>query len=85
MRLAQYLKRQAISGSAFARALGVSKASVSFWVRGLELPNRRNAFKIERATAGAVPAASWGEPPTPSRPAHRKSRRKMGSKIPEAA
>lgn len=59
MLLARYLKRTGRSGSELATALGVSKASVSLWLRGLETPNRENAFAIERETGGEVPASSW--------------------------
>lgn len=44
-----------------ARAVGLSDAEFSKIRRGRRLPTLEQAFAIERATDGAVPAASWIE------------------------
>lgn len=57
--LASYLKREGLSFSDFARALGGKTVSshVSQWVSGKHLPRVHTAKQIEKATRGAVTAA----------------------------
>lgn len=40
-----------------AKAIGVSQATVSYWVNGKEKPTAKNAITIEKATNGAVTRA----------------------------
>ena len=56
--LKQYLDREKISQSAFAETLGVTQGAVSRWLAGAA-PKRKLMVKIENATHGAVPIASW--------------------------
>lgn len=59
MNLATYLTASNLTQDAFAAQIGVKQATVSRLVRGTAKPSIRVMAEIERATAGAVPAASW--------------------------
>ena len=54
MTLAAFLARQNLTQAAFGRLLGVSDASVSRWVSGVDTPTLAHAVAIERATGGKV-------------------------------
>jgi transcriptional regulator with XRE-family HTH domain len=58
-KLAAYLRRRNLTHEAFARQAGIPTPSVSYWLAGLRRPNLDTAFKVERATDGAIPARSW--------------------------
>ena len=57
--LAKYLKQSGLTQSAFAELVGVSGPVVSYWVRGLRVPDRESALAIERVTEGAIPYTAW--------------------------
>lgn len=57
--LAIYLRDRNITQAGFAELIGVSQASVSKLLRGANQPSLDLAFRIERATGGAVPAGVW--------------------------
>lgn len=58
--LSTYLAETGQSHAEFARRLGVTDSAVWRWAHGKRKPGIEVAFDIERLTAGAVPAASWG-------------------------
>ncbi len=58
-KLAAYLKRGGLTQLEFAKLAGVPGPQVSMWLSGRRRPGLNSAFKIERATAGAVPAFCW--------------------------
>jgi len=57
--LAVYLDQHGITQSAFAGSLGTTQATISKFCRGVTRPSLDMAVKIERATGGSVPVASW--------------------------
>jgi DNA-binding transcriptional regulator YdaS (Cro superfamily) len=57
--LALYLHANGITPYQFAQLVGRSPWQVGNWCRGQYLPSLVSAFRIERATKGAVPVASW--------------------------
>lgn len=54
-----YLKRTGVSRREFAVSVGLNASTVSRFIRHLASPSLATAFKIERATGGAVPVSSW--------------------------
>lgn len=59
MTLSEYLEHSGISQAAFADAIKVKQATVSRLARNIMRPSLELAVCIERATGGAVVAASW--------------------------
>jgi hypothetical protein len=51
------------TGGVVARALGMTRASVSRWTLRQSVPTRQAARGLERLTSGAVPASSWPDAP----------------------
>lgn len=64
--LQAYLTSQGLRQADFAAAIGTTQAHISRLARGTAVPSLTLAVAIERATGGAVPAASLipEEPPT---------------------
>lgn len=58
---AAYLKRHGIKQSEVALVLGVSPASVTYWLRGRE-PRREVRRRIDAWSRGEIPYAPWREP-----------------------
>lgn len=58
-KLQQHLETNNIGRREFADQIGVDQSVLSRFCRGLARPGLDNAIAIERATAGAVPAAYW--------------------------
>jgi transcriptional regulator with XRE-family HTH domain len=85
VRLDRFLRANGLTQTAFAKCCGIPQCQVSLYVRGIRKPGRINALAISAATKGAIPVDSWDEPTTSPPSARRRSRRKMGSKIHEAA
>ena len=54
MRLADYLRREGLTASAFARRIGRSEATVSRILRGINRPDWSTLEAIRKATDGAV-------------------------------
>jgi DNA-binding transcriptional regulator YdaS (Cro superfamily) len=67
--LAEYLETSGTTQAEFARLVDVPPSLVSQWVHSERRPGLDNAFEIERATDGAVPARYWTSlpPVTPDR------------------
>lgn len=59
--LAQFLKARGIAKIELARAVGVVPSAVSIWLHGSR-PRALFRHKIERFTAGVVPADAWLTP-----------------------
>lgn len=59
--LAAYLTEKKLTHEAFAARAGVPGPQVSLWLSGHRRPGLENAFRIQDATGGAVPASSWRE------------------------
>ena len=59
MTLADYLKQQDITVTAFAQAMGREISTVHGWVSGARRPRWADVPAIERATNGAVTAADF--------------------------
>lgn len=59
--LAAYLSKTSTPQAKLAEAVGVSRAYMSELVGGTKTPSLTVAVAIERATDGAVTAASWIE------------------------
>ena len=57
--ISQYLEAASLTQAAFAQQLGVTQGTVSKWKAGEKRPGLDMALKIEAATSGAVPVASW--------------------------
>lgn len=58
-KLATYLKEHSLTQKRFAASVRVKQATISRVMGGQIRPSLELAVKIERVTAGAVPAASW--------------------------
>ena len=54
MKLADYLRQEALTQVEFARLSGISKFLINRYVRGTGRPRHDNMSKIARATQGAV-------------------------------
>lgn len=72
--LKQYLAASGTKQSALAEQLGISRGYMSEIVGGTKIPSLVLAFRLERATGGAVPAVVWVADdecpaPTPETPA----------------
>ncbi len=67
-KLASFLSANSIRQAVFAAQIGTSQATVSKLVNGDVRPSLELAVRIERATDGAVPVASWVPdiPPSPA-------------------
>jgi DNA-binding transcriptional regulator YdaS (Cro superfamily) len=61
MNLKDWLARNEQSYAAFAAEIGVSRAAVGRWVRGVRVPHPRLAVSIEEKTRGHVPVTVWAE------------------------
>lgn len=61
MVLKDWLARSELSFAAFAADIGVSRAAVGRWVRGVRTPHPRLALRIEEHTRGHVPVSVWTE------------------------
>jgi plasmid maintenance system antidote protein VapI len=57
--LDQFLSDSGWSTKAFAEKLGIDRKRLEYMRNGQNLPTLVWAFKIERETAGKVPASSW--------------------------
>jgi DNA-binding transcriptional regulator YdaS (Cro superfamily) len=57
--LQSYIAEACLKQSALADTLGISRGYMSELVSGSKTPSLEIAVAIERATGGAVPAASW--------------------------
>jgi predicted transcriptional regulator len=57
--LAEYLADNEQTYVAFAKILGVTDSAVWRWANGQRKPGLNEAYAIERATGGAVPAIYW--------------------------
>lgn len=68
MDLCTYLSTTGTKQTQLAEVLGVSRSYLSQLVGGTKSPSLELAVRIERATDGAVPVASWVPdiPPTPA-------------------
>lgn len=53
--LSSYLCEHSIKHKDFANRVGISESSISFYIRGLRVPNPRTAMKIEKESNGIVP------------------------------
>lgn len=60
--LRTYLERTATPQTRFAAIIGISRGYMSQLVSGTKTPSLELAAAIERATDGAVTAASWVPP-----------------------
>lgn len=58
-RLREWMLENDWSALALAKEWGVDKMTLLNWVNGQIIPALVWAFKIEKATAGQVPASSW--------------------------
>lgn len=64
---ADFINQSGETQTAWAARLGVSKSYLSDLLGGKRRPSLDLAFRIERATGGAVPAAVWVQTaPAPS-------------------
>lgn len=54
MRLSDYLKREGISGSEFARRTGLSEGTISLLCRDATWPSEKTMTAIHRETGGEV-------------------------------
>lgn len=54
MKLADYLKREGISGAEFARRTGISEGMISLLCRGETWLSKETAIRIRLATGGDV-------------------------------
>lgn len=59
MTLSEWRREAGLSQEAFAERIGKTQGFVSAIERGAYSPSLATAVEIERATGGAVPAASW--------------------------
>ena len=57
--LTDFVERNGLSRRATADALGTSKTSVIFWMRGSLRPRHAFRLAIEKWTNGEVPAGAW--------------------------
>lgn len=57
--LKQYLDGKGLTFSGFARDLGVTDSAVWRWAHGERTPGLDEAYAIEKATGGEVPAVYW--------------------------
>ena len=54
MKLRDWLRKHEMTQSKFAKAIGVNKSSVTYWLQGKQGPNRNTQRKIKEFTNGAV-------------------------------
>ncbi|MEI7705623.1 MAG: helix-turn-helix transcriptional regulator [Deltaproteobacteria bacterium] len=57
--LTKYLDRTGLSQTQFARQYGFPLTTINGWFDGTRRPSLDAAFRMEKATAGAIPASSW--------------------------
>ena len=60
-RLQAWLKAADITAAEFARRLEYDPSNMSKLLKGAIRPTLEMAFRIERATAGQIPASAWVE------------------------
>lgn len=65
--LAKYLAKQEITGTEFAKRIGVDQSLISCLVTGRRSAGLRVALLIAKKTEGFVPAESWTRKPRKSR------------------
>ena len=58
-RLAAYLEQWAETQSSFANRAGLDRHTLNHIVKGRRQPTLAQAFGIEKATGGVVPASVW--------------------------
>jgi DNA-binding XRE family transcriptional regulator len=58
-KLQSYLVQECLRQGDFAALVGATQATISKLASGTARPSLDLAFAIEKATAGAVPVASW--------------------------
>jgi len=63
---AEFIKASGKTRSSWAEELGIAKSYLSDLLNGNRQPSLSLAFRIERLTDGAVPAASWITPEAPA-------------------
>lgn len=54
MQFSEYLKEKNITQEQAASELGVDQAQISYWARGIKLPNKENMKKIVEWSGGKV-------------------------------
>ena len=60
MKLKDYIeKNHKGNASEFARAIGVSRQCVNYWINALRVPAMRLVKKIEKLTSGKVTYKDW--------------------------
>lgn len=64
----EYIRTSGHNRAAWADRLGISRPYLSDILNGNKVPSLELAARIERATDGAVMAASWVPTPTPGAP-----------------
>lgn len=57
--LAEHIRRRRITQAMFARLAGLDPPMVSLYARGKRRPGLAAALKMEKASAGEVPASYW--------------------------
>lgn len=57
--LDDWMRAGGVSNIALSQMVGCGVNIVQYWRQGQCLPNLLYAFKIERATKGAIPAVYW--------------------------
>lgn len=58
--LVKYLQKNKLNMASFGRIIKASPATVWNWCNENTTPNARSAWKIHKATDGAVPITHWG-------------------------
>lgn len=66
--LQAFIVERGIKQADFAASIGATQSMVSRLINGAATPSLALAAKIERATAGAVPASSWIPEASPAEP-----------------
>jgi plasmid maintenance system antidote protein VapI len=59
MRLVDFLKKEGIQKTAFARSMGISRSMVNQIISGKKTPSLELAQRIQRITLGKVRADEW--------------------------
>jgi len=54
MKLRDWLKKHEMTQADFAKGIGVSKSTVTYWLNGKQGPNRNTHKRIKEFTNGAV-------------------------------
>lgn len=58
-----WMKKVGASNAGLARSVGVTRASVSGWVRGACVPSLGPALRLAEITGGYVPVEAWTRSP----------------------